>query len=193
MTKIETGRLLNAVAGVAEVDLVQIDVKDLLLRQVLLQSSREDELLDLAGQGALVAQEQRLHGLLGERGASALARAGKNVAEEALRDVQVIDAGMFEEVGVFRARDCLNHDLWDLPVGHDGPALLEDFPHNRAIRSIEPGGLRWVVVLERVEVRQIARVMRQDESECSPAEDEPPEDQQNNDPEDRPPAPPRWS
>ena len=69
-------RGLDAVGALAEVDLVEVHLEDLVLRVVALDLDRERDLLELARQRALVGEEQVAGELLGDRAAALRACAG---------------------------------------------------------------------------------------------------------------------
>ena len=87
----------DAVIAHAEIDLVEIELEDLVLRVGLLDAEGEQRLLDLADVARLVGQEEVLGDLLGDgRGAlRALARAAiLEIGEEGAHDAFGVDAIM---------------------------------------------------------------------------------------------------
>ena len=110
----------------AHVHPVEIHAEDLLLRQVGLQPDREEGLLDLALERALVREEDVLGELLGD-GRAALddavrLRIGDHGAEEA----DEVDAVMLEEAPVLRGDDRLDQRVGQLVDRHG--ALVDDAP-----------------------------------------------------------------
>ena len=100
LAEVEAARLLDAVAEVAEVDLVQVQEEDLVLREVLLEARREDELLHLALHAPVALEQERLHHLLGDGRAAALHAADEEPLHDAARDGEVVHALVLVEVGV---------------------------------------------------------------------------------------------
>ena len=74
LVEIELRRGVDAEGAAAEIGAVEVELQDLVLGQPRLQPDRQERLLDLALDGALVGQEQVLGELLGDRGAALHAR-----------------------------------------------------------------------------------------------------------------------
>ena len=56
LAEVVARRLLDAVAAVAEVDVVEVELEDLVLGELLLEAPREERLADLAAEGALACR-----------------------------------------------------------------------------------------------------------------------------------------
>ena len=122
LAEIEIGRGRDAERAAAHIGAVEIELQDLLLRQVGLEPQRQEGLLDLALDGALVGQEQVLGELLGDGGAALHHRIGAHVLLHGAEQAEEIDAEMVEEAAVLGGE----HRLDDM-VGH-----LVDAAPNRA-------------------------------------------------------------
>ena len=59
-------RGVDAVGAASEIDAVQIELEDLVLAELALQRERQDRLLDLAREGAVVGEEDVAGELLGD-------------------------------------------------------------------------------------------------------------------------------
>ena len=103
LAEVVVGRRADAVGAVAQPDLVEIELEDLLLGQGLLEPGGEDRLLQLAADRDLVVQEDVLGHLLGD-GRAALGPAALQDVEDVLEhrpaDAADVDAAMLEEVVV---------------------------------------------------------------------------------------------
>src|SRR5690606_23308911 len=87
-------------AVLAEVDLVQVRLEDLLLRVAQLEADREHRLARLAPPGAFGREVDVLHQLLRERAAALDHPAAARVLERGGRGADRIDPGMPEEAAV---------------------------------------------------------------------------------------------
>ena len=94
-------RAINAERAAAHIGAVEIEFQDLILGEAGLQPDREEGLVDLALDGALVAQEQVLGELLGDRGAALADAARLRVGDEGTRCAGDVDAEMLVEAAVF--------------------------------------------------------------------------------------------
>ncbi len=94
-------RAVHAISAGAEIDAVEIELENLLLRQRLLELGRIQQLVELAVEGARLAEEDDLHRLLRD-GRAALHRvAGAPVGVERAREAAQVEAVMVVEVAVF--------------------------------------------------------------------------------------------
>ncbi len=101
MPEIPLARGLHAIGAGAEIDAVEIEFEDLVLRVAPLQPQREDRLLDLAAERALLRQEQVLGELLGQRRAALHpAAAFRHVGDDRPADAHRVDAPMRVEAPV---------------------------------------------------------------------------------------------
>ncbi|EGW53564.1 hypothetical protein TevJSym_az00450 [endosymbiont of Tevnia jerichonana (vent Tica)] len=101
-----------------EVDLIGIGFEDLILAVVILQQQRHQRLVELAGEAALLAEEEVLHQLLSQ-GATALYHpAGAQVAPEGAGDADRIDTEVGVEVTVLHRDQCRHQLLRQLSPLH---------------------------------------------------------------------------
>ena len=152
-------RRLDPIGARAEIDAVQIEFEDLVLRVAALEPEREDRLLDLARQRALLGQEQVLGELLGQRRAALDAAAAGHVAQKRARHADRIDAVMVVKPPVLDGHERL---------GQIGRQV--DEPDRRAARVAAIGDERAVIGedgdigrplghRELIDRRQLARVI----------------------------------
>jgi hypothetical protein len=111
-------------AGLAQVDLVQVQLQDVLLLRAPLQHEREQGLLRLALHGALRRQEEVLAELLGDGAAAVrdLALAA-HVADDGAHQPDGVEPGVAEEAAVLDGQHRLHHVPRQLVV-LDAAALL---------------------------------------------------------------------
>ena len=94
-------RAVDAEGAAAHIGAVEIEFQDFVLGQPRLQPDREKRLVDLALDGALVAQEQVLGQLLGDRRAALPHAAGLRVGHQRAERAGDVDAEMVVEAAVF--------------------------------------------------------------------------------------------
>src|SRR5208283_109074 len=91
---------LDAIGARAEIDPIEIKLENLFLAVFALEPKREDRLLNLTGERALLGEEEILGELLGERGAALHATAADHVAQQRAREPLRIEAPMRIEAAV---------------------------------------------------------------------------------------------
>jgi hypothetical protein len=109
LAEIDLRRGGEAVGALAEVDLVDVDLENLVLGEVVLDLEGEQRLVDLARQGLLAGQEEIARHLHGDgAGALALAATGE-VGVGGAQHAERVDAGMLVEALVLGREDGLLH------------------------------------------------------------------------------------
>ena len=141
-------RRLDAVGAGAEVDPVEIEIEDLGLAELALQPGRQRHLLHLAGERALLRQEQVLGELLGQRRAALRDAAMQDVGDDGAGDADRIDAVMRVEAPVLDRHECLRHVARQVLQRHRGAAhvaaggeqvalQIDDLDRGRALGDFE--------------------------------------------------------
>ena len=138
LAEVELGRRFDAEGAAAHVGAVEIELQDLLLGEIGLQPEREEGLLDLAVERALVREEKVLGELLRQRRAALDDGVGAQVLDQRPQRARHVDAEMVEEAPVLGRE----HRL-DQVVGH----LLER--HGVALADAALADLVAVAVEER--------------------------------------------
>ena len=82
-------RGVDAIGAAAEIDAVEIELEDLVLAELALQRERQDRLLDLAAEAAVVGQEDVARELLGDRRGRADAVAVLTTADAIARPIPI--------------------------------------------------------------------------------------------------------
>ena len=111
-------RRVDPEGAAAEIGAVEIELEDLVLRQPHLQPQRQERLLDLALDGALVRQEQVLGELLGDRGAALHDAAGARIGEHGAHGAGDVDAEMLVEAPVLGGQHRLDQVVGELVERH---------------------------------------------------------------------------
>ncbi|CEG08487.1 hypothetical protein BN961_01903 [Afipia felis] len=98
--EVEMRGAVDAERAAAHIGAVEIEFENFVLGQARLQPDREERLVDLALDGALVRQEQVLGELLGDRGAALAYAAGLRVGEERAQRARDVDTEMIVEAAI---------------------------------------------------------------------------------------------
>ena len=122
LVEVVVGGDLDAVALAAQEDRVEVVRQDLVLRELLIDLERDEHLLDLAVQGALVREVEVLHVLLGDRRATTGVVIRDDAPHGAGQSLEG-DAAVLVERLVLRCDRSLLHRLGDL-VDRDVRAVL---------------------------------------------------------------------
>ncbi len=93
-------RRLDAIRAGTEIDAVEIKLEDLILAVFALEPERQDRLLNLARERALLGEEEILGELLGERGAALHAPSPDHIAQKRARKALGVEAPMRIEAAV---------------------------------------------------------------------------------------------
>ena len=108
---------VDAVGAAAEIDAVQIEFEDLVLGEAPFERERQDRLAQLAGEGALVGEEDVAGELLGDGRDAAHPVAAGDAEPEAADDADRIDAEMRAEAAVLDRDHRVAHHRRDPVVG----------------------------------------------------------------------------
>jgi hypothetical protein len=121
--------------AVAQVDLVQVNLEDLVLGELLFEPQRQQDLIGLAAQRAFRAEVHIARHLHGDGRCALLAaalQAGHRRAQEAL----VVDAAMVVEARVFHGQHGILHDLGNAGKRRQRAALFAKLANERAFDRI---------------------------------------------------------
>ena len=146
LVEVGAGRGLHPVGALAQVDLVQVEVEDLLLGEHALDAVGENRLGQLA-QVALFRGEQQAAGdLLGDGRAALAAAAGEQVVDGGPGDGPAVQAGVLPETAVLGGDKGPGQECGHLAVGDDDAELVGDGVDGPAAAVEHQGGhLRPVV------------------------------------------------
>ena len=154
----------DAIGAEAEIDFVEIEFEDFLLRIGALDAQRQQRFLDLALERHLIVQQEVLGDLLGD-GRGALrpppAAVVLDIEHAGANDAVNVDARMVIEILVLRRHEGVGDELRDRLDRQIKPALLGIFGEQRAVGGMHPRHHRRLIVLKLGVVRQILGVMPQ--------------------------------
>jgi hypothetical protein len=149
------GRDGEAVGALAEVDLVDVQLENLVLRQTAFDLECEKYLVELAVEGLLARQEKVARHLHRDRRCSLAATTGRQIGERRARDADRVDPGVFVEAFVLGGEDGLLEDRRDVCDADHATTLLAEFAQQVAVGRIDAQGYARTVIRERLEGRQI--------------------------------------
>ena len=145
---------VEAIGAGAEIDAVEIELEDLVLRQHPLEVVGEASLLRFPLQRLVRRQEQILDQLLRDRGCALDRAAGANVGEHRADNGPYVDAGVLAEALVLGADEGVHDMLRNIGEAH-GAAIARPTHGDRcAVRVNELDGRLAVERPERLLVRQ---------------------------------------
>ena len=143
LAEVALRRGLDAVAAVAEVDKVQVGLEDLVLRIILLEAQRTEDLPHLALDGHLVVAGRVFDDLLGDRRAAARRAAGELAKNGLRRALPVYTVVAFKTL-VLNGDECVLHVLGNI-VDADERAVF----HAVELRQLHPLPARLVLIVDR--------------------------------------------
>ena len=155
LSKVGSGRRLDAVGPVTEVDRVQVHRQDVELVEAGLQAPRQDSLSGLAYEAPLVPN-QALADLLRERGRPLDDPAGAPVRERRAGDAAPVDPTVLKEALVLGGQERLDEAARDTLERHDVAALARQLRHDARVVCAELRDARWRPIGERLDARQVA-------------------------------------
>ena len=149
----------DAVAVLAEIDFVQIQLEHLFLGIGGVDANRQNGFADLAAELDLGIQQEVPRHLLGDGGGALRAAALQHqpdVLDGGAQDARRVDARMAVEIAVFRAGESFLDQLGNEGGGDEDAPLAGILAQHRAVTGIDAGGDRRGVILQRLHAGQIA-------------------------------------
>ena len=137
LAEVDAGCGLDAVAALAEVDLVHVHFKNLLLGVLAFDFKSEDDFKELSLQCLFLCQECISCELLGD-GRTALSRriAGNHVRPDGTENTARIDAMVFIETDIFRCHECILQILRHFADRYGDTVFLRMHRRNQAALRI---------------------------------------------------------
>ena len=155
LAEVALGRGLDAVASISEIDLVEVQLEDLVLRVVLLDLPRDLRLAKLPAQGLVPSAD-----VLGHRFARELHRDGReslrhahleHVVLDRAEDPDPVDPVVLVEPLVFGADERRPHERRHLTERHHGAPLQAEIGDQPAVGGVDLRGLVGVVSAQLVD------------------------------------------
>ena len=123
----------EAVRALAEEDLVDVELEDLVLGKARLDLPRQKRLAHLPGDRLLAGQEEVAGDLHRDRPGALLA-AGRQVGERGPQDAQIVHTAVRIETLVFGGQNSLFHDIRNFAYADDGAPLFAELAEQIAVR-----------------------------------------------------------
>ena len=169
LVEIAHARGRAAIGAHAEVDLVEIELENAVLRVGALDADGEDRFLDLALHRALAAQKKVLRHLLGDgRGAFDAPRLAFELRfdelEDGARDALEIDAAVFVEAPVLGRKERRDEALGDRVDRHEDAPLARVLGDERAVVRVDARHHRRLVLREALVAGEVLRDLPQQEA-----------------------------
>jgi hypothetical protein len=155
-------RLLDAVAVVPEVDLVQVEVEDLVLGERPLHARGEDPLADLPAQLPLLREQEVAARLLGDGGGAGEMAPREERLDARARHAHVVQALVPVEVGVLGGEEGVAHVRRKRGRVDQSPSLEEILSAHAAVGAGDLGDLGRAVVAQRLHRGQPAAEPEED-------------------------------
>ena len=144
----------KAVRALAQVDLVDVELEDLIFGQAVLDLEGEQHLVELAGERFFLGQEEIARDLHGDRARALPRAAGHEIGQRGAQRRRVIHAAMLVEALVFCREDRLAHLLRDIFDLDEGAPLFAEFADQHAFGAIYAQRHLGLVIGEHVQGRQ---------------------------------------
>ena len=138
LVEVEMRRAVDAEGAAAHIGAVEIELQDFVLGEPRLQPDRQKRLVDLALDGALVAQEQVFRQLLGDRRTALAHPAGLRVGDQRARGAGDVDAEMVVEAAVLGRQRRLDQIVRKI-LQRNGIIVLDAAAADRIAVAVEEG------------------------------------------------------
>ena len=127
----------KTIGALAQIDLVDVELKDLVFGEILLDLECEQHFIQLAGDGFFRRQEEVTGHLHGDGRGALLLATGDQIGCGSAREAEYIHAGVLIEAIIFRRQDRLLHNVGDLIDLDDLTTLFAKLTDQRAIRGVD--------------------------------------------------------
>ena len=169
LAKVDLRRGGEAVRALAEVDLVDVKLEDLVFLEAVLDLEREHCFVELARK-RLLGRQEKIPRDLHRDGAGALPSAARcEVGYGGAHDALVVDACMLVEALILGREDRPFEDLGHLGDLHHGTPLLAELADQHALGGIHAQRDLRLVVGENLERRQVGPGEDDDQTDCTGA------------------------
>ncbi len=136
---VELGRRRDAVRAMAEEDLVEVELEDLVLGQRALDAEREEDLGELARVADFRAEEEVARDLLGDRRAAGhVLAAGRDDQPDGAEDAADVDAPVGVEIGILGGEEGLLEPVGHVLDAHRGTLGLAEGRNELVVGRIDP-------------------------------------------------------
>ena len=158
LVEIDQRRRRDAVGAEAEIDFIEIEFEDTVLRIGALDAHRQQGFLDLAGEGDLVGQQEVLCDLLGDGRRTLRPAVGAvvlRIQHGRARHAGEVDAAMLVEVLVFGREERVDDEFRHRLDRQIEPALLGILAEQRAVGGVHARHHGRFIILKLRIIRQV--------------------------------------
>ncbi|MNS57828.1 hypothetical protein D3C72_907270 [compost metagenome] len=155
----------EAVGAVAQVDLVHVELKDLVLGELGFDLERQQQFVELARIGLFRRQVEVARDLHGDRAAALRLGALDDVGQHRARHAHPVDAAVAVEAVVLGRQHRLTHDGGNLVKAQHVAVFFAVFADQNLVRRVDAQRHPWPVVGHGVQVGQAGPGQRQGEPE----------------------------
>ena len=134
---IDPGGGADTVGAVTQVDLVEIQRKDLFLAELLFDIDRQKDLIQLAQVGLFPGQVEVACHLHGDSAAPLFSFACKRKGDAGAQESAYIDTGVSEEGGILGGGNRLHQSLGQLFIAHRSAALFAEFSDQFVVCTVD--------------------------------------------------------
>ena len=162
LVEIEQRRGGDAVGAEAEIDLVEIEFENLVLRIGPLDAQREQRFLDLAGNRQLARQQEVFRHLLGDGRGALRPAAGAvvlHIEQRGARDAVEVEPAVLVEVLVLGGEERIDDEFRHRLDRKIEAALVGIFGKQRAVGGVHPRHHRRLIILQLRVIRQVLGIM----------------------------------
>src|SRR5262249_21170881 len=151
-----SARLDARVAG-AEIDAVEVELENFRLVEFVLEPQGENELLDLAVEGARLGEEQVLGELLSQRRAALRDVAAREIGDDRAGDPDGVDPVMLVEPAILDGEEGLRQEGWEVLQRDGGAAHVAAGRQRPPVETKNLNRRRTRRHFERLNRRQVRR------------------------------------
>ncbi len=138
LVEVEMRRAVDAEGAAAHIGAIKIEFQDFILAEPGLQPDREERLVHLALDGALIAQKQVLGQLLGDRGTALAHAAGLGIGQQRTHRAGDVDAEMVVEPAILGRQRRLDQIVRKI-LERDRIIVLDAAAADRVAVAVEEG------------------------------------------------------
>jgi len=153
LAEVDLGGGSEPVGPLAEEDLVDVELEDLVLAEAPLDLPGEQHFAELARDRLLTGEKEVARDLHRDR-TGTLLRAGTEIGPGGAQHGKIVDAAMLIEPFVLGGQNGLFHDIRDILDLHHRPPLLAEFPQELALGGNHPERDFRLIVGQGLEGRQ---------------------------------------
>ena len=149
------GSCLHAVGAVAQINLVEIEIENVLFAEGFIDAVGENGLFNLAFVAALRGQQKTLGDLLGNGAAALNDGSGLEIFKERSYNTEKIDAAMFVKTRILSCDEGLLQLFGNALKGYDDASLFIELGDFLIVVRKDGRDDRRMVIFERSDFRQI--------------------------------------